>query len=210
MRSAVKTATSAGLLTSLNMVSTTTAALRCMPTLPRTLRPRSRTGMMMDRVGSSTADTYVVLTSRSRHVSPSVSGLRLAEMTASMSGMTSALSMTSQHLRSALTAASLMAGFGSCDTSISLTTTVGSSAATALVAWAASWANMLTAPSLVCQRCSSNCLKSSGSMASTASGLSASIMAAPASSALIWTARSLSATRAMTVSKRVMRKDSGQ
>ena len=166
--------------------------------------------MIIDRVGSSTADTYVVATSLSRHVSPSVSGFMLAEMTVSMSGYTSALSITWQQLRSALIAASLIEGFGSCDTSISLTTMLGSVAETDLGLAAASSANMVTAASFVCQRCSSNCLKRSGSMPSTAAGLRQAIIAAPASSALICTLRSLSAARAMMDGKSVMRYGSTQ
>ena len=57
MSSPAKEAMSFGLLTSLNIVSTTTAALRTMLTLPFTRSPRSSTGMMMERVGSSTAET---------------------------------------------------------------------------------------------------------------------------------------------------------
>merc|ERR1719502_1217260 len=64
---------------------------------------------------------------------------------------------------------------------------------------------MLTAPSLVCQRCSSNCLKRSGSMPSTAYSDRPAISAEPASSALSWTGRCLSAQSAMIVGKRVMR-----
>ena len=66
---------------------------------------------MIERVGSSTAETYVVATSFSRHDLPSVSGLTLAEMTASISGTTSAFSITEQHSLSAAIAASLIAGF---------------------------------------------------------------------------------------------------
>merc|ERR1719454_739834 len=139
---------------------------------------------MIESVASSTAETYVVATSLSRHDSPSVSGFMLAEMTVSMSGYTSALSMTVQHCLSAAIDASLIAGFGSCATSMSLTTMRGSDADTDLGAALASSANILTAESLVCQRCSSNCLKSSGSMPSTAIGASAVIMASPAASAL--------------------------
>ena len=91
-------------------------------------------------------------------------------MTSSMSGTTSALSMTEQHSLSVAVAASLMAGFGSCDTSISFTTTSGSDADTDLGALRARSANIWTAPSFVCQRCSSNSLKSSGIMPSTACG----------------------------------------
>ena len=40
----------------------------------------------IESVGSSTAETYVVATSLSRHDSPSVSGFMFAEMTVSMSG----------------------------------------------------------------------------------------------------------------------------
>ena len=120
--SAENGAMSSGSLTSLHIVSITMAALRCMLTLPRTRRPRSSTGTMIDSVGLSTLLTYVVPTRRSRHVSPSVSGLTLAEMTASMRGITSGLSMTEQQLLSATIAVSLMTAFGSLDTSISLTT----------------------------------------------------------------------------------------
>merc|ERR1719502_972203 len=130
MSSGAKHAMSFGLLTSLNMVSTTTADLRTICTLPLTLRPRMSTGMMIESVGSSTADTYVVATSLSRHDSPPVSGFMLAEMTVSMSGYTSALSITWQQLRSALMASSLIAGLGSSETSISLTTMLGSVAET--------------------------------------------------------------------------------
>mmetsp|Transcript_54544 Transcript_54544/g.162070 ORF Transcript_54544/g.162070 Transcript_54544/m.162070 type:complete len:340 (+) Transcript_54544:1168-2187(+) len=209
-RSGAKHAMSAGLFTSLNMVSHTTAALRTMFTLPLTRRPRSSTGMMMESVGSSTAATYVVATSLSRHDSPSVSGFMLAEMTVSMRGATSALSITRQHSRSALVASSLIAGLGSCETSMSLVTILGSESETALADVRARAANILTAASLVCQRCSSNSLKSSGSIASTASGDRPSMSAVPASSALICTLRSLSAQRAMTVGNRVMRNDSTQ
>merc|ERR1719267_441895 len=69
---------------------------------------------------------------------------------------------------------------------------------------------MLTAPSLVCQRCSSNAAKRRGSMPSTASGLSAAIIAAPAASALSWTGRCLSAQSAMIVGKIVTRYGSTQ
>ena len=149
---------------------------------------------MIERVGSSTAETYVVATSFSRHDLPSVSGLTLAEMTASISGTTSAFSITEQHSLSAAIAASLIAGFGSCDTSISFTTTSGSDADTDLGALRARSANICTAPSFVCQRCSSNSLKRSGIMPSTAHGLSAAISAAPAAWAAICTGRALSAT----------------
>ena len=149
---------------------------------------------MIERVGSSTAETYVVAMSFSRHDLPSVSGLTLAEMTASISGTTSAFSITEQHSLSAAIAASLIAGFGSCDTSISFTTTSGSDADTDLGALRARSANIWTAPSFVCQRCSSNSLKRSGIMPSTAPGLSAAISAAPAAWAAICTGRALSAT----------------
>ena len=194
IKSLEKKAMSAGLLTSLHIVSTTTAAIRCIPTSPRTRRPRRSTGTMIERVGSSTAETYVVATSFSRHDLPSVSGLTLAEMTASISGTTSAFSITEQHSLSAAIAASLIAGFGSCDTSISFTTTSGSDADTDLGALRARSANICTAPSFVCQRCSSNSLKRSGIMPSTAPGLSAAISAAPAAWAAICTGRALSAT----------------
>merc|ERR1719502_1321849 len=64
---------------------------------------------------------------------------------------------------------------------------------------------MLTAPSLVCQRCSSNCLKRSGSMPSTACSERPAISAAPAFSASICTGRCLSAQSAMMQGKSVMR-----
>mmetsp|Transcript_46080 Transcript_46080/g.103831 ORF Transcript_46080/g.103831 Transcript_46080/m.103831 type:complete len:218 (-) Transcript_46080:254-907(-) len=203
--SGANAAMSFGLLTSLNMVSMTTAALRTMFTLPLTRRPRSRTGMMMERVGSSTAETYVVATRRSRQASPSVSGFMFAEMTVSMSGNTSALSITRQHSRRALVASSLMATLGSCETLISLVTIEGNDIDTALEDSRASVANILTAASFVCQRCSSNSLNRSGSMASTALGERPSMSAFPASSATICTLRSLSAQRAMTVGKSVIK-----
>merc|ERR1719201_1416498 len=62
---------------------------------------------------------------------------------------------------------------------------------------------MLTAPSLVCQRCSANAEKRSGNMPSTATGLSAAIIALPAASALSCTERCLSAMREQMVGKRV-------
>merc|ERR1719201_2261566 len=100
---------------------------------------------MIDSVGLSTLLTYVVPTRRSRHDSPSVSGLMLAEITSSMSGTTSGLSMTEQHDLSATIAVSLMIDFGSCDTSISLRTISGRLAVTDLGASLAHAARSLTA-----------------------------------------------------------------
>merc|ERR1719502_383001 len=113
---------------------------------------------MIESVGLSTLLTYVVATSLSRQDSPSVSGLTLAEITSSMSGTTSGLSMTEQQFLRQTMAVSLITGFGSCETSISFLTRVGSWAVTVLGDALASAASMRTAASFVCQRCSSNCL----------------------------------------------------
>ena len=88
--------------------------------------------------------------------------------------------MTEQHDLSATMAVSLMRALGSCETSISLRTISGRLKVTVLGDALASAANILTAASLVCQRCSSKALKSRPSMASTETGLSAAIMASPA------------------------------
>merc|ERR1719258_148903 len=154
---------SSGSLTSLHMVSITMAALRCMITLPRTRRPRSRMGTITESVALSTLLTYVVATRRSRQLSLSVSGFRLAEMTASRTGITSGLSITCTHDLSAARAVSLICGFGSCETSMSARTTLGRLKVTAFVFAEASDANRRTAASFVCQRCSWNWTKSSSS-----------------------------------------------
>ena len=132
------------------------AALRCMITLPRTRRPRIRMGTMTESVALSTLLTYVVATRRSRQLSPSVSGFRLAEMTASRTGMMSGLSMTCTHDLSATRAVSLICGLGSWETSMSTRTTLGRLKVTAFGADCASDENMRTAASFVCQRCSWN------------------------------------------------------
>ena len=135
---------------------------------------------MTESVALSTLLTYVVATRRSRQLSLSVSGFRLAEMTASRTGMMSGLSITCTHDLSAARAVSLICAFGSCETSMSARTTLGRLKVTAFVFTEASDANKRTAASFVCQRCSWNWTKSSSSMASTATELSALMMQVPA------------------------------
>merc|ERR1719258_232232 len=129
---------------------------------------------------------------------------------ASRTGITSGLSITCTHDLSAARAVSLICGFGSCETSMSARTTLGRLKVTAFVFAEASDANKRTAASFVCQRCSWNWTKSSSSMASTATGLSALMMQVPASSALTWTSFCLSAHRASTLGMRATRYGSGQ